>query len=306
MKKIITICICLLFAFCCAIYNIDEDYNKNNYNTSPGNIQNGGYIVKYNNNYIYANGDADNNLYKSAVYKKNAKKISGGHFFYETNLCNDEIYYVSSYPGEIWKISVDGLSKKKLVNKKAGNLIIYNNYMFYRQSEDDNWGKLYRANLNGNNKKLLANKVKNFCIHNNIIYYFDLEREKLCSMDIDGNNVTVINNSYTNNIFIIKNMLIYSDHNREDKLYAYDLKSNGEYCISNDICWDINGNSDWVFYRNQSDGGSLYCVSYDGADKHKLIDKNITDIVIIDKDVFYRNIDKQNKIEYFNLNDIIK
>lgn len=38
----------------------------------------------------------------------------------------------------------------------------------------------------------------------------------------------------------------------------------------------INGNDDWIFYRNQSDVVSLYCVNFDGKLKHKLIEKTIS------------------------------
>ncbi len=95
-------------------------------------------------------------------------------------------------------------------------------------------------------------------------------------------------------------MLIYSDHNRDDKLYVYDLKNDIEKCISEDRCWDLNSSQEWIFYRNQSDGGSLYCVSFDGSIKHKLIDGNIADIIVLDDLIFYRNINSQNKIEALN------
>lgn len=302
MKKN-TILLCLLFIlFLSSCVNKGENMVVN-YVTSAGNIQNGGYIIKYDDNYIYANADDYNNLYKINIHSKDKEKLAGGHDFYEMNLYNDEIYYISSVPGEIWKVSVDGSSKEKLINQRVQNLILYDNKMYYRLSEDNDWGKLYSADLNGENKKLLAQKIKGFCIYNGIIYYSDLDKNALCSMNTDGTNITVINDSYTNNLFVENTMLIYSDHNREDKLYAYDLNNNTEKCISEDRCWDLNCNNEWIFYRNQSEGGSLYCVSFDGNTKYKLIDGNVTDIVVIDELICYRNINKDNKIEYFYLED---
>ena len=127
MRNIILLCTLLIIIFPSCTGN--NTAVKINSSTSYGNIQNGGYIIKYGDEYIYANPDDYNNLYKSSIYINNSKKLSGGHFFYEMNLCNDEIYYLSSSPGEIWKISLNDFSKKKLVNQKVGNLIVYNNHM---------------------------------------------------------------------------------------------------------------------------------------------------------------------------------
>lgn len=284
----------------------NNDISKTEYMISAGNIQNGGYVIRFDDCYIYANADDNNNLYKSSMYISDGKKLSGGHYFYEMNLYNNEIYYVSSSPGEVWKVSTDGSSKRRLIDQHVGNLIIYDDHIYYRLSEDNDWGKLYSADLNGRNRKLLKEKVKNFCIYDGLIYYFDINGNALCSMDVDGTKSAVINYSYVNNLFVQNNMLIYSDHNRQDKLYAYDLKNNVEKLISEDMCWDLNGNDDWIFYRNQSDAGSLYCISFDGKHKHKLIEKNISDIIILEDTVFYRNIGKKNEIEYFSITSKIK
>lgn len=300
MKNIIFTLLIFIFTSCAGNdTNIDVTSS-----TSCGNIQNGGYIVKYKDKYIYANPDDYNNLYESRNDTDNGEKLSGGHFFCEMNLCNDEIYYISSYPGEVWSISLKDFSKKRLINRKVGNLIIYDNHMYYRLSEDNDWGKLYRSDLNGKNKKLLSKRVNKFCIYDGTIYYSDIENSAaVSSMNIDGTNAAVINNVYAGNIFVMGGALIYSDHNRGDKLYSYDLHTGKEKCISEDMCWNINCNRERIFYRNQSDGGSLYCIRRDGSSKQKLADGNITDIVVMENDIFYKDIDRQNKIECFKFNE---
>ena len=184
--------------------------------------------------------------------------------------------------------------------------MINDDHIYYRLSEDNDWGKLYCADLNGRNRKLLKKRVESFCIHDDLIYYYDLDNNALCSMNIDGTQSKVISDSYAENIFVQNNMLLYSDYNRDDKLFAYDLKNNIEKCISEDMCWDLNGNKDWIFYRNQSDSGNLYCISFDGKVKYKLIEKNITDIVIVEDEVFYKDIDEYGKIGHFNIANMIK
>ena len=304
MKKVLSIfpILCILIFTSC----INENGNKAfNHITSAGNIQNGGYVIKYLDNYIYANENDYNNLYKMNIYEKTEKKISGNQFFYEINLYNNELYYVSSSPGEVWKISMDGSSKKRLIKQKVGNLLLYDNHMYYRLSEDNDWGKLYRADLTGKNKCLLAQKVKNFCIYDGLIYYSNVsDKGTICSMNTDGTEITIINNAYANNILVENNLLIYSDHNRNDKLYIYDLKNNIETCISEDKCWDLNCNQELIFFRNQSDSGKLYSITFDGSIKQKIVDKNVTDILVIDNLILYKNVNNENKIEYFNLDNL--
>ena len=298
MKRIILnvcICILLLLSFsACANDNIVSL-------TSAGNIQNGGYIVKHPDGYIYTK-QSDNDLYVYTDGKESS--ISGGTFHYELNYYNGEIYYVSGSPGKVWKISVDGKDKTKLIDQHVGNLIVYGERIYYRLSEDDDWGKLYSSDLNGENKKLLAPSVVNFCIYEDTIYYHNREgTSSLCSMNVDGENKKVINDSYVSCIIVQNGKLIYADYNRDDKLYLYDLENGTEECICEDICWDLNCNEDWIFYRNQSEKGSLYCVSFDGNTKHELLKGNVSDINIIDDLVIYRNIVNDSKMEYFNLKD---
>ena len=155
--------------------------------------------------------------------------------------------------------------------------------------------------MNGKNKKLLAKKLNKFCIYNDMIYYSNIENVvNISSMNINGTNNAVINNAYANNIFVMDNALIYSDHNRNDKLYSYDLMTNIEKCVSEDVCWNLNYSEKKIFYRNQSDGGSLYCVRSDGKSKRKLVGGNVTDIIVIENDIFYKDINQQNKIMYFS------
>ena len=199
-----------------------------------------------------------------------------------------DIYYLSGSPGEIWKISLDGKNKKKICDDKAGNLIVYKNKIFYRFSEDHDWGKLIKMNLDSSDATILAPKVKNFCIKNDTIYYSDIENgHSLCSMNIDGENKKILQQSYTDFINIYdENYLIYSDHNQEDKMFCYNVNTKEEKCISEDSCWNLNIYCDWILYRNQNDKGSLWCVNFNTGETKKLISGNITGILVLDDVVF--------------------
>lgn len=304
MRKFLVLCIVIVVAF--------SSCQSKTKNVPPsdfvlqGNIQNGGYFVRYNDNYIYSKNDDYFHLYKSDFLGKPGKKIADNHGFYELNLYSNSIYYISSYPGVARKVSPDGSKDELLINEKVGNLIVYKEHIYYRLSEDNNWGKMYRADLNGQNKKLLSQRVNKFCIYNDKIYYSDIgDLNALCSMNIDGSGISVINKSLTNNILVENNMLIYSDHDRNDNLFTYDLSTNIEKCISKDKCWNLNCNKDFIFYRNQSDSGSLYCLRFDGTEKRKLVEDSVTDILVIDDYLIYRNVTKYDKTEYLDYNSYL-
>ncbi len=272
-----------------------------------GNIQNGGYVAEDNGVYYYANPTDNDNLYKSTA-EGNGERLSWlNQHCYEINLYNGNIYYISGAPGKIWRISVDGGFPKRLVNQRVENLLLYGGRMFYRLSEDGNWGKLYSANLSGKGRKLLAQRVLNFCIYDGRIYYCDIENESaLYSMRLDGTEKVKINDSYARDLTTENGMLIYSDYEREDKLYLYDIENKLEKCISEDRCWNLNSNEDWIFYRNQSKKGSLYCISFDGSESYKLVEGNISHIVVTTDYIFYKDIRDKSKIKKYDISNILK
>ena len=226
MRKLLYIlAVILTFSACGNGYTEAE---KNFRVERAGNIHNNGYITEYNGKYYFANKDDYDNLYVMDKNEENKKKLSGNHYFYNLNICGDYIYYVSGSPGKIYRVTTDGKNKEKLSNDNSYNLIRYDKYLFYRLSEDDDWGKLY-----------------------------------------------------------------YSDDSRGGHIFSYDLKSETEAEICNDKCWNLNLHKDWIIYRNQSDGGDLYCISYDGSVKKRLVGGNIVNIIVLDDDIFYRNVDDE-------------
>ena len=92
--------------------------------------------------------------------------------------------------------------------------------------------------------------------------------------------------------------MLYSDHKRCDSIYI--LTDKGvEECITNDICWDINTDGNWIYYRNQSDFGNLYRINILSKEKQRLAVGNITNINIIGNRVFFRRVTEN--VGYFVL-----
>lgn len=259
------------------------------------NIQNGGYAVSYHDGVLYADPEDHDALYYCQK-DGTTEKIAGKRYYYEMNVCGDTLYYVSGEPGNVWRLSLNTKDEKKLIGQRVGNLLVYPNKLFYRLSEEDDWGKLFCADLNGKQKKLLAENVRDFCLYEDRIYYSDFCENTICSMKTDGTETKILQSADASGLFVENDCLVYADKNRGGNLFTYDLLTEKETCICEDTCWNINGNKERIFYRNQSDGGSLYSVRFDGTEKQCLIHANIYDIVVLENELFYRDVVQYGRI----------
>lgn len=274
---------------------------------TTGNIQNGGYIVEQNGHYYYMNPMDYDHLYEMDSKGENTKPLSRWKYCYELNLCENEIFYIDGMPGAIWKLSLRNGWKQKLVHERAGNLIVTDRYIFYRRSEDSDWGKLYRTNLSGHRKKLLAHDVSVFGVENEYVYYVNTQDDgALWRMTLDGQNPQRIIED-TINCFVYDNEHIYYNSGKNGfSLCRYNKELGTVEMLDNSQCFNLNQDEDWLYYRNQSDQGNLYRIRKDGSEKQLLATGNIVDINIINDKVYYRKVtedagyyilDVKNKIE---------
>lgn len=290
IKYILAGALLLLFFSSCSASKNDLTFDPH-----AANIQNGGYAVSYRDGVLYADPEDHDALY----YRKKdgtTEEIAGNRYYYEMNVCGDTLYYVSGEPGNVWRLSLDTKVEKKLIGQRVGNLLVYSNKLFYRLSEDGDWGKLFCADLNGDHKKLLAENVRDFCLYEDRIYYSDFRENTICSMKTDGTEAKILQSADASGLFTENGCLVYADGDRAGKLFTYDLSTGKETCICEDICWNINGNKERIFYRNQSDGGGLYSIRFDGTEKQCLIRANIYGIVVLENELFYRDVAQYGRI----------
>lgn len=290
IKYILAGALLLLFLSSCSAPKNDLTFDPH-----AANIQNGGYAISYRDGILYADPEDHDALY----YRQKdgtTERIAGKRYYYEMNVCGDTLYYVSGEPGNVWRLSLNTKDEKKLIGQKVGNLLVYPNKLFYRLSEDGDWGKLFCADLNGDHKKLLAENVRDFCLYEDRIYYSDFCENTICSMKTDGTEAKILQSADASGLFAENGCLVYADGDRAGKLFTYDLSTGKETCICEDTCWNINGNKERIFYRNQSDGGSLYSIRFDGTEKQCLIHANIYDIVVLENELFYRDVAQYGRI----------
>lgn len=290
IKYILAGVLLLIFLSSCSASKNDLAFDQH-----AANIQNGGYAVSYRDGVLYANPEDYDALY----YRQKdgtTEKIAGKRYYYEMSVSGDSLYYVSGKPGSVWRLSLNTKAEKKLIGQRVGNLLVYQDKLFYRLSEDDDWGKLFCSDLNGNHKKFLAENVRDFCVYEDRIYYSDFRENTICSMKTDGSEAKILQSADVSGLFAENGCLVYADRNRGGKLFTYNLLTGKETCICEDTCWNINGNTERIFYRNQSDGGSLYSIRFDGTDKQCLIRANIHGIVVLENELFYRDVVQNGSI----------
>lgn len=290
IKYILAGVLLLIFLSSCSASKNDLAFDQH-----AANIQNGGYAVSYRDGVLYANPEDYDTLY----YRQKdgtTEKIAGKRYYYEMSVSGDTLYYVSGEPGSVWRLSLNTKAEKKLIGQRVGNLLVYQDKLFYRLSEDDDWSKLFCSDLNGNHKKFLAENVRDFCVYEDRIYYSDFRENTICSMKTDGSEAKILQSADVSGLFAENGCLVYADRNRGGKLFTYNLVTGKETCICEDTCWNINGNTERIFYRNQSDGGSLYSIRFDGTDKQCLIRANIHGIVVLENELFYRDVVQNGSI----------
>ncbi|MCL2643118.1 MAG: DUF5050 domain-containing protein [Candidatus Bathyarchaeota archaeon] len=270
-----------------------QDINSQQFDkqgNTNGNIHNNGYVLINGDWIYYTNFDNNNYLYKKRLDGNSKQELTKGHYSCQLNFVNNWIYYTKGVPGEVYKIDFNGKQNKKIIDKKVGNLIVTNVFIFYRQSYDGDWGKLYKTDLEGQNERLLANNIIEFSICDGWIYYSNRDDgASLYKMDLTGTNIAKLNDHYSLFINVVGEYVYYADYTDSQKLYRIKIDGTNKSILSQEACWNINIQNEYLYYRNQSQGGRIYRMKLDGSENMVIIDtENCTEINVTDSFILYR------------------
>jgi hypothetical protein len=254
-----------------------------------GNIHNNGYVLINGDWIYYTNFDNNNYLYKKRLDGNIGQELTK-HYSCQLNFIDNWIYYTKGVPGEVYKININGEQNKKVIDKKVGNLIVINDFIFYRKSCDSDWGKLYKTDLEGQNEQLLTNNIIEFSISDDWIYYSNRDDgASLYKMDLTGANVTKLNDQYSLFIDVASEYIYYADYADSQKLYMIKIDGTNKTILSQETCWNINIQNEYLYYRNQSQGGRIYRMKLDGSENMVVINiENCTEINVTDSFILYR------------------
>ena len=194
----------------------------------------------------------------------------------------DNIYYVQD--GDIFRMKADGTDAELFVRDgSAAGISAYNGWLYYSSESDIIQVSVYNGDGNitygGTDGYLTVLDETYYIVTPEEVYLFDLSdwsitpvssslitdyarrdvpEEVLELVDVQkpaqygyGSRGTVMLDGY------------------DSLLWMSDPEGSIRYRVTKNRVEDFNIAGEWIFYHNLDDGGSLWCVRYDGADDHK-------------------------------------
>ncbi len=259
---------------------------EGSYSENVGNTVNGGYVVEYDDGYLFGGTKDVDEL--TFIGKDGAKKTDDG-FFREMAVRGNELYYVNGRPGYVGKLSLDTFEKESVAHKSAGNLVLYCDRLYYRVSSLSNFGEIYAADLSDteNSSVLIADKVMNFCISGSKIYYCNMaDGNTLWSMNLDGSDKKKISDIYAVSLVCDAEYLYCADFT-DGTLKSYRISDGEVKVLTDDNCRGLTLRNGKLFYVNRSDGRSLWAINTDGTEAMKFADGIVDEVVALDGKVFF-------------------
>ena len=80
---------------------------------------------------------------------------------------------------------------------------------------------------------------------------------------------------------------IYYSSKSEGKMYKEKKDGSEKTAVTNDSASDINVAGDWIYYKNNSDGGRIYKIKADGTGRTRLNDVNSNSINVSGEWIYY-------------------
>lgn len=140
----------------------------------------------------------------------------------------DKIVYINSKDNFIYYYDLKKNENVLLSNNKSNSLLYNNNYIFYKNLDDDS--KIYSVKLDGKSKyKITDASVDSLAISNNNLFYFDADNDNiLCSIDISTQKVSKYLNIKGHNLKEYDGTLYYISTENPNALYTVSQNTDDE------------------------------------------------------------------------------
>lgn len=150
------------------------------------------------------------------------------------------------------------------------------------------------AEILGGGKKLEIGK-SSFSITVNDWIYFTDKSDKLCRVDIDGNNYEVLVNEPAFYICPINDRIVYQLDSDKESLHYMLLNDKEDHKLNDRRSYIKGTHGDDIYFmsKDENDKQSLYKMKYDGTGEQKLFDFGDIEDVMIDTEKIYL-VDKTN------------
>lgn len=181
-------------------------------------------IDKNDNTIYFSSNSQDGGLFQLDYVNSKITKLYDSiplEMFYS----EDKIIYISSKDKFIYYYDLKKNENVLLSNSKASNLLYNNNYILYKNLDDDS--KIYSVKIDGTNKSKITDvSVDSLAIYNNTIFYFDA----------DNNNILSSINTSTQKSTKYSNIKGHNLKSYDETLYYISTEDpNALYSLSQDI-----------------------------------------------------------------------
>ncbi|MGF7060508.1 DUF5050 domain-containing protein [Brassicibacter mesophilus] len=205
-------------------------------------------------NYLYYL--SDNFIIKFDIINKVKAQIEPNiKYISHLKLRNNWLYYTGwteESGAGVFRTSIDG-SETELVLEEDEfyNLFWTNDWIYYRKED-----KVFRTKYNKNSKEIQLNNInpKEFVVVDKYIYYSNHEDGgKIYRADVNGNNKTKINDDNSCGLNVYGDWIYYS--NIDDGMTIYKIKTNGLERIKLNDSMVIRKHivGDWIYYQSEDD-----------------------------------------------------
>jgi hypothetical protein len=228
--------------------------------------------------------------------------ISGDWIYYRNQTSNNNLY----------KVKIDGTSKKRLNTDTTFFINVVGDWIFYVNYDDD---KIYRIDINGNNKEAIIEKyVRKLFVVNGEIYF--VSGSAVLEFELHRINIHSNQGMHIEEAGQCIQMIIV-----EDWIYYHTFSENGIYKIRPDGIENtrlsdnkvriVNVIDDWIYYVNVDDNNYIYRMRTDSSDNELVVSNSVEHVNIYEDWIFYVNLDdnetiyriKTNGTEKEKLND---
>ena len=178
----------------------------------------------------------------------------------------------TSEGGYLYRLDSNSGELKQLNDRTEYDCLnIAGNQLYYIDSDQNR--TLFHSDLNGGNKKLLSSyRFENICICGESIYGYASDNNqdgRLISMDFNGGGIRHYTDTRISCLNVTEGgMFFVSGDNHA--LEWMSLSGDTRFTILPSHVGSFNVADRWIIYRNEADGGSLWCVRIDGTDGKKL------------------------------------
>jgi hypothetical protein len=185
-------------------------------------------------------------------------------------------------------------------NINQGLVASLGDWLYFSDHSND-WGKIYKINLDGSGKEKLNDNIsQNLNVVDDWIYFSNYDDgNKIYRVHIDGNVSEKINNDDSWWLSVVGDWVYYTNRDDNWKIYKVRSDGSGRTKLNDDVSNNINITGDWVYYLNFTDdnaNGKVYKVRTDGRDRTRVNEDHSYYINVIEGWVYYSNYDDGSKI----------